>query len=106
MHIIVIGLFNRVRNRLLASKKHGKIISLRINDKASNFSTETTQGTINFDEWIGDGCVVICSQSKDSTPVLQSSVGAWKTISQNFQNEVARLSAPVPTASAILKMVW
>jgi len=34
---------------------------------------------------------------------LQSSVGTWKTFSRNFRNEVARLSASVPTASATLK---
>ncbi len=30
-------------------------MSLRINDEAPNFTAETTQGTINFHEWIGDG---------------------------------------------------
>jgi hypothetical protein len=30
-------------------------MSLRINSQAPNFSAETTQGTIDFHEWIGDG---------------------------------------------------
>ena len=31
-------------------------MSLRINDVAPDFAAETTQGPINFHEWIGDGC--------------------------------------------------
>ncbi|HEV2197934.1 MAG TPA: hypothetical protein VGR55_20285 [Candidatus Acidoferrum sp.] len=29
---------------------------LRINDEAPNFAAETSQGTINFHEWLGNGC--------------------------------------------------
>src|SRR5580704_15639710 len=36
-------------------------MSLRINDEAPNFTAETTQGTINFHEWIGDGWAVLFS---------------------------------------------
>src|SRR5690242_13052669 len=42
---------------------------LRINDEAPNFTAETSQGTINFHQWIGDGWAILFSHPKDFTPV-------------------------------------
>ena len=44
-------------------------MALRINDTAPDFTAESTQGTIHFHEWIGDGWVILCSHPKDFTPV-------------------------------------
>ena len=45
-------------------------MSLRINDTAPNFTAETTQGTIKFHEWIGDGwAILFLPHPKDFTPV-------------------------------------
>ncbi len=44
-------------------------MSLRINDIAPNFTAETTQGTIDFHEYIGDSYAVLFSHPKDFTPV-------------------------------------
>jgi len=59
-------------------------MSLRINDQAPNFQAETTQGTIDFHEWIGDGWAVLFSHPKDFTPVCTTELGYMASIQPEF----------------------
>jgi alkyl hydroperoxide reductase subunit AhpC len=44
-------------------------MSLRINQEAPNFTAETTHGTVDFHQWVGDGWAILFSHPKDFTPV-------------------------------------
>jgi thioredoxin-dependent peroxiredoxin len=59
-------------------------MSLRINDEAPNFSAETTQGTIQFHEWIGNGWAILFSHPKDFTPVCTTELGYMAGLEPEF----------------------
>jgi alkyl hydroperoxide reductase subunit AhpC len=59
-------------------------MSLRINDTAPDFTAETTQGTIHFHEWIGNGWAVLFSHPKDFTPVCTTELGYMAGLAPEF----------------------
>lgn len=59
-------------------------MSLRINAVAPDFTAETTQGTINFHDWIGDSYVLLFSHPKDFTPVCTTELGYAAGLADKF----------------------
>ena len=59
-------------------------MSLRINDIAPNFKAQTTQGEIEFHNWVGEGWAVLFSHPKDFTPVCTTELGALAELESEF----------------------
>ncbi len=59
-------------------------MALRINDEAPNFTAQTTEGTIDFHDWIGDGYALLFSHPKDFTPVCTTELGAVAGLKDEF----------------------
>jgi alkyl hydroperoxide reductase subunit AhpC len=66
-------------------------MTLRINDTAPNFSAETTQGTIDFHDWIGEGYAVMFSHPKDFTPVCTTELGYMAGLADEFARRDAKI---------------
>jgi alkyl hydroperoxide reductase subunit AhpC len=70
---------------------YGGSMSLRINDVAPNFDAETTQGDINFHEWLGDQWGVLFSHPKDFTPVCTTELGYMAGLEGEFSKRNCKI---------------
>jgi alkyl hydroperoxide reductase subunit AhpC len=59
-------------------------MSLRLNNTAPDFTAESTKGTIQFHDWIGDGWAMLFSHPKDFTPVCTTELGYMARIEPEF----------------------
>jgi len=66
-------------------------MSLLINDQAPNFQVDTTQGKIDFHEWIGESWAVLFSHPKDFTPVCTTELGYLAQIQPEFENRNTKI---------------
>ncbi len=68
-------------------------MSLRLGDKAPNFKAKTTEGEIDFHEWLGDSWGVLYSHPADFTPVCTTELGRTAALKEEFARRNAKVIA-------------
>jgi peroxiredoxin len=67
--------------------------TLRLGDKAPNFDAETSEGKINFYDYLGDSWGILFSHPADYTPVCTTELGAAAKYKQEFEKRNVKVMA-------------
>jgi alkyl hydroperoxide reductase subunit AhpC len=66
-------------------------MALRIGDEAPDFATQTTEGSIEFHDWIGEGYAILFSHPKDFTPVCTTELGYLAGLKPEFDKRNCKI---------------
>ena len=66
-------------------------MSIRLGDTAPDFTAQTTEGEINFHEWIGSDWAVLFSHPKDYTPVCSTELGMAAKLKPEFDKRNTKI---------------
>jgi len=67
--------------------------ALRLGDEAPNFTAQTTEGEINFHDWLGDSWGVLFSHPADYTPVCTTELGTVAKYTDAFNSRNVKVAA-------------
>jgi peroxiredoxin len=67
--------------------------TIRLGDTAPNFTANTTEGKIDFHEWLGDGWGVLFSHPADFTPVCTTELGTVAKYKKEFDKRNVKVIA-------------
>ena len=68
-------------------------MTIRLGDTAPDFTAETTEGTIEFHQWLGDGWGILFSHHKDYTPVCTTELGRVANLKGEFEKRNVKVIA-------------
>ncbi|HUY44091.1 MAG TPA: peroxiredoxin [Acidimicrobiales bacterium] len=68
-------------------------MTIRLGDIAPDFTADTTEGSISFHEWLGDGWGILFSHPKDFTPVCTTELGGFAARKAEFDQRNTKLIA-------------
>ena len=68
-------------------------MTIRLGDTAPDFTAETTEGTIEFHKWLGDGWGILFSHPKDFTPVCTTELGRVANLKSEFEKRNVKVIA-------------
>ena len=68
-------------------------MTIRLGDTAPDFTAETTEGTIEFHQWLGDGWGILFSHPKDFTPVCTTELGRVANLKGEFEKRNVKVIA-------------
>ncbi|MDQ1398981.1 MAG: thioredoxin-dependent peroxiredoxin [Acidimicrobiaceae bacterium] len=68
-------------------------MAIQLGDIAPDFTADTTEGTVVFHEWLGDGWGVLFSHPKDFTPVCTTELGAVAKLKDEFERRNTKVVA-------------
>jgi len=68
-------------------------MALRLGDEAPNFRAQTTQGEIDFHQWLGNGWGILFSHPKDFTPVCTTELGTMAKLKSEFDRRNVKVIA-------------
>ncbi len=68
-------------------------MALQLGDIAPNFTAETTEGTITFHDWLGQGWGILFSHPADYTPVCTTELGTVAKLKSEFAKRNVKVAA-------------